>query len=128
MKNKIVYLAIAAIISTLSLHLYAGGSSFSDGNVVIILNPKPISHPNQPRTPADNPFYAELTNLGVLLVADSDWGEADVTLSSQEGDYYHTTFDMADESILLPVNGDVGDSYKLYISIGGLEYEGEFYL
>lgn len=128
MKNKIVYLAIAAIISTLSLHLYAGGSSFSDGNVVIILNPKPISHPNQPRTPADNPFYAELTNLGVLLVADSDWGDATVTLSSLEGDYYQTTFDMADGSILLPVNGDAGDSYTMSIIIGSLEFEGEFYL
>ena len=82
-----------------------------------------------PRTIEDIPFYAELTNLGVLLVADTDWGDATVTLSSLEGDYYQTVFDMADVSILLPVNGDVGDSYTLTIVVeNGLAFEGEFIL
>lgn len=93
----------------------------------ILITPRPPS-PNAPRTPAYNPFYAELTDLGVLLLADSNWGDATVTLSSLEGDYYQTTFDMADGSILLPVNGDAGDSYTLSIIIGSLEFEGEFYL
>lgn len=47
----------------------------------ILITPRPPS-PNAPRTPAYNPFYAELTELGVLLATDSDWGEATVTLSS----------------------------------------------
>lgn len=94
----------------------------------IIISPKSSEAPTQPRTPAYNPFYAELTEYGVLLAADSDWGNATVTLSSLEGDYYQTTFDMEDGSILLPISGDAGDSYTLSIAIGGLEYEGEFYL
>ncbi len=95
----------------------------------IIIRGKSVNPPERPRTPAYNPFYAELTQLGVLLVADSDWGEASVTLSSLEGDYYQTTFDMADGTILLPVNGNDGDSYTLTISIeNGLEFEGDFVL
>lgn len=94
----------------------------------ILITPRPPS-PNAPRTPAYNPFYAELTDLGVLLLADIDWGDATVTLSSIEGDYYQTTFDMADMSILLPVNGDAGDSYTLTIFVeNGLAFEGEFIL
>lgn len=93
----------------------------------ILITPRPPS-PNAPRTLAYNPFYAELTDLGVLLLADSNWGEATVTLSSLEGDYYQTTFDMSDGSILLPVNGDAGDSYTLSIEISGLEFEGDFIL
>ena len=104
-------------------------SSVLSGVIPIKIYPKPIQVPTQPRTPAYNPFYAELTQLGVMLVADSDWGEASVTLSSLEGDYYQTTFDMADGAILLPVNGNDGDSYTLTISIeSGLDFEGEFVL
>lgn len=95
----------------------------------IIIYPKPSEAPTQPRTPVYNPFAAELTNLGVLLTAGVDWGGATVTLYSPEGDYYQTTFDMADVSIMLPVNGNVGDSYTLTIAVeNGLEYVGEFYL
>lgn len=95
----------------------------------IIIRGKSVNPPERPRTPVYNPFYAELTQLGVMLVADSDWGEASVTLSSLEGDYYQTTFDMADGTILLPVNGNDGDSYTLTISIeSGLDFEGEFVL
>ena len=95
----------------------------------IIIYPKPSEAPTQPRTPVYNPFAAELTNLGVLLTADTDWGDATVTLYSLEGDYYQTTFDMADVSIMLPVNGNVGDSYTLTIAVeNGLEYEGKFIL
>ena len=104
-------------------------SSVLSGVTPIKIYPKPTQVPTQPRTPAYNPFYAELTQLGVMLVADSDWGEASVTLSSLEGDYYQTTFDMADGTILLPVNGNDGDSYTLTISIeSGLDFEGEFVL
>lgn len=129
MKNKKIFLAAATIVLLLGCSFFAKGASLDQGGVVIVLNPKPLSHPTQPRTPGYIPFSAELTNLGVLLVADTDWGEATVTLSSLEGDYYQTIFDMADISILLPVNGCVGDSYTLTISVGnGLEFEGEFFL
>lgn len=96
---------------------------------IILIGQRP-SNPvgNGPRGQSENPFWAELLDTGVLLIANSDWGEATVTLSSFEGDYYQTTFDMADGSILLPVNGTVGDSYILSIVIGGLEFEGEFLL
>ena len=95
----------------------------------IIIYPKPSEAPTQPRTPVYNPFAAELTNLGVLLTADTDWGDATVTLYSLEGDYYQTTFDMADVSIMLPVTGNVGDNYTLTIAVeNGLEFEGVFYL
>lgn len=104
-------------------------STVLSGTTPIKIYPKPIQVPTQPRTPAYNPFYAELTDLGVLLLADSNWGEATVTLSSLEGDYYQTIFDMADGSILLPVNGDSGDSYTITIILeSGLEFEGEFCL
>ena len=104
-------------------------TSVLSGVRLIIIYPKPSEAPTQPRTPVYNPFSAELTNLGVILTADTDWGEATVTLYSLEGDYYQTTFDMADVSIMLPVTGNVGDSYTLTISVeNGLEYEGEFYL
>ena len=98
------------------------------GTTPIKIISKPIEAPTQPRTPTYNPFYAELTDFGVLLTADSDWGDATVTLSSLEGDYYQTIFDMADGSILLPVNGDAGDYYTLSIFIDNLEFEGEFIL
>lgn len=128
MKNKLFFLATATIVLFFCCHFYVNATSVEQGGIVIVLNPKPISNPTQPRTPASIPFSAELTNLGILLVADTDWGEATVTLSSLEGDYYQTVFDMADGSILLPVNGDAGDSYTLSIVIGSLEFEGEFYL
>lgn len=129
MKHKIFFLALAAIASLFSDNLLSNAtpSSSMDG-VVIILSNKSNVRPDSPRNPVDNPFYAELTGLGVLLVADSDWGDAEVTLSSIEGDYYQTIFDMADGSILLPVSGDTGDSYTLTISVCGLEFVGEFYL
>lgn len=127
MKRKLIILA-AATFSLLGFNYYVNGAPLADGGVVIVINPKPISHPTQPRTPAYNPFYAELTEFGVLLAADSDWGNATVTLSSLEGDYYQTTFDMADVSIIMPVNGSAGDSYTLSIEIGELVFEGGFSL
>ncbi len=99
------------------------------GRTIIIVQRPTTPTGNAPRGDVYVPFYAELTNLGVLLSADADWGDATVTLYSLEGDYYQTTFDMADVSIMLPVNGNVGDSYTLTIAVeNGLEYEGEFYL
>ena len=99
------------------------------GRTIIIVQRPTTPTGNAPRGNDGNPFSAELTNLGVLLTADTDWGEATVTLYSLEGDYYQTTFDMADVSIMLPVTGNVGDSYTLTIAVeNGLEYEGEFYL
>lgn len=127
MKRKLIILAAATSL-LLGFNYYVNGAPLADGGVVIVINPKPISHPTQPRTPAYNPFYAELTELGVLLVTDSDWGDATVTLSSIEGDYYQTTFEMSEGSILLPINGDAGDSYTLTISLGSLGYEGSFVL
>ena len=104
-------------------------STVLSGTTPIKIYPKPIQVPTQPRTPAYNPFYAELTDVGVLLLADSNWGEATVTLSSLEGDYYQTTFDMADGSILLPVSGSVGDNYTITIYLkNGLQFNGEFIL
>ncbi len=128
MKNPKLFVAILAICSFLFYPSLVNGSPAYKEGGAIILNTKKGNHPTQPRMPAYNPFYAELTELGVLLVSDSDWGDATVTLSSLEGDYYQTIFDMADGSILLPVSGDSGDSYTLSIIIGGLEYEGSFVL
>ena len=121
-------------VATLFAALCLIGSSFtfaygmSAEGVQIVIRHRPGAQGNAPRGGEESPFYAELTNLGVLLLADSDWGEAEVSLSSIEGDYYQTTFNMADESILLPVNGNTGDSYTLTIIIGGLVFEGEFFL
>lgn len=84
---------------------------------------------NVPRGNVEIPFSAELTNMGVLLVANTDWGAATVTLFSLEGDYYQTLFDMADGAILLPINGNYGDSYTIEISVEeGQEFEGTFIL
>ena len=104
-------------------------STVLSGTTPIKIYPKPIQVPTQPRTPAYNPFYAELTNFGVLLAAGVDRGVASVTLFSIEGDYYQTTFDMADGSILLPVSGSVGDNYTITIYLkNGLQFEGQFIL
>lgn len=130
MRNNYFLKKVATLFAALCLI----GSSFtfaygmSAEGVQIVIRHRPGAQGNAPRGVEENPFYAELTNYGVLLVADSDWGEATVTLSSIEGDYYQTTFDMADGSILLPVNGSTGDSYTLTISVGSLEYEGSFVL
>lgn len=130
MRNKHFLKNVATLFAALCLI----GSSFTFAygmdaeGVQIVIRHRPGAQGNAPRGGEENPFYAELTNYGVLLLADSDWGNATVTLSSLEGDYYQTTFDMADGSILLPVNGDAGDSYTLSIIIGSLEFEGEFYL
>lgn len=128
MRHKTLFLALAAFASLFSGSLLANTASSSDVGVIFLSNKSNV-RPERPRTPVYNPFYAELTEIGVLLVADSDWGEASVTLSSLEGDYYQTTFDMADGTILLPVNGNDGDGYTLTISVeNGLEFEGDFVL
>lgn len=99
------------------------------GRTILIVQRPTTPTGNAPRSSEYIPFYAEISEMGVLLVADTDWGEATVTLSSLEGDYYQTVFDMADMSILLPVNGDAGDSYTLTIVVeNGLAFEGEFIL
>lgn len=120
---------LVGIITTLAFCGIVSAETVSASGVEITLKGKPHPQTGRPRMPAYNPFYAELTELGVLLSADSDWGTATVTLTSLEGDYYQTTFDMGDGSIMLQVNGNAGDSYWLTISVeNGNEFEGEFNL
>ena len=120
---------LVGIITTLAFRGIVSAETVSASGVEITLKGKPHPQTGRPRMPAYNPFYAELTDLGVFLSADSDWSEATVTLSSIEGDYYQTVFDTANGSILLPVNGNAGDSYWLTISVeNGNEIEGEFNL
>ncbi len=97
---------------------------------IILIGQRPTNPVgNGPRTQSDNPFSAELIDTGVLLIAEDDWGDVDVTLESIEGDYYHTIFDMADGAIILPINGSIGDNYTITIvTPGEIVYEGEFYL
>lgn len=129
MKYKNFFFTLAAIALLLSASLFARGNSSSMDGVVIVLNKKTSTHSERPRTPAYIPFHAELMELGVLLSADANWGEATVSLSSIEGDYYQTLFDMADGAILLPINGTSGDSYTIEISVEeGQEFEGTFIL
>jgi len=129
MKNKNLILTLAVFLCPILCHIsFASERPITNEGTLIIIRNKPVNPSERPRTSEYIPFYAELFELGVLLVADTDWGDATVTLSSLEGDYYQTTFDMADGSILLPVNGDAGDSYTLSIEISGLEFEGDFIL
>lgn len=97
---------------------------------IILIGQRPTNPVgNGPRSQSENPFSAELLDTGVLLMAIADWGEVDVTLSSIEGDNYQTIFDMADGAILLPINGNIGDSYTITIvTPGDIVFEGEFYL
>lgn len=124
---KTVATLFAVLMCLVGAYVSFGYSKGAKG-VQIVIRHRPGTQGNAPRSNVDNPFYAELTQFGVLLSADSDWGNATVTLSSLEGDYYQTIFDMADGSILLPISGATGDSYSLLIIIGGLEFEGEFML
>lgn len=128
MRNKIIILTLFVVCSIFCPYSYAKIGILEKEGVRIVLSSKPVNPPEGPRMPAYNPFYAELTDLGVLLVSDSDWGESDVTLFSLEGDYYQTTFDMANGSILLPINGTTGDRYTILVAVGSLEYEGSFVL
>ncbi len=99
------------------------------GQTILISQRPTTPTGNVPRGNVEIPFSAELTNMGVLLVANTDWGAATVTLFSLEGDYYQTLFDMADGAILLPINGNYGDSYTIEISVEeGQEFEGTFIL
>lgn len=97
---------------------------------IILIGQRPTNPVgNGPRSQTENPFSAELLDAGVILMAGADWGDVDVTLSSLEGDYYQTIFDMADGAILLPINGNNGDSYTITIvTPGDIVFEGEFYL
>lgn len=125
---KTVATLFAVLLCLSGAYVSFGHCKIAEG-VQIVIRQRPKTQGNAPRGDVYVPFYAELTNLGVLLTADTDWGEATVTLYSLEGDYYQTTFDLADISIMLPVNGNEGDSYTLTIvEESGLEFEGAFYL
>lgn len=122
--------AIAAILSFLFCCAFSSNSlkeNVSEG-VRIIIRQKPTEGHDAPRSDY-NPFSAELLDYVVLLTVDSDLGDAEVTLSSVEGDCYYTVFDTADGSIILPINGNIGDSYTITIvTFDNLIFEGEFYL
>ncbi len=122
----IVWLAASLCICSISNDCYA---KQGQGRTILIKQTSPSLNGNAPRSITENPFSAELLDMGVLLFADTDWGDVGVTLSSIEGDYYYTVFDTSDGAIVLLTNGNIGDSYTITIvTSGGLIFEGEFYL
>ena len=127
--KKLLFIALASLALAMPCLAIEKENNCSSEGKQIIIRQKPLDPQGTPRSDSGNPFSAELLDTGVLLMAGSDWGDADVILSSLEGDYYHTVFDMADGAILLPVYGQAGDNYTITIvASGDLVFVGEFML
>jgi len=129
--NNYLFIIVTVIFTMIGLNAnqdYCRAEETIDGEIIRIRQ-LPNSQTDAPRSETTSPFFAELLDMGVLLFADTDWGDVGVTLSSIEGDYYYTVFDTSDGAIVLPTNGDIGDSYTITIvTSGNLIFEGEFYL
>lgn len=130
MKNKKqLFATFIAVGAFLIFPLFVYGKTVLNEGVRIVIRTKDSSHSTAPRAPIFNPFYAELTDFGVALYANCDWGYATVTISSDQGDYFQTPFNMSDGVIILPTNGSNGDRYAITIFVeSGMEFEGFFIL
>lgn len=127
--KKLMFIAFASLALAMPCLAIEKENNCSTEGKQIIIRQKPLDPHGTPRSEPGNPFTAELLDTGVLLASGADWGYADVTLSSLEGDYYHTVFDMADGAIVLPVYGQAGDNYTItIIASGDLVFVGEFIL
>ena len=133
MKKQTIILAYAIIWFVASTCLAATinvcNASQKQERLIQIIQ-RPTEQPgNAPRGQFDNPFSAVLLQTGLLLQSDSDWGEADVTLESVEGNYFFTVFDTGAGDIFIPIYGNTGDSYIVtIITSDGLVFEGSFVL
>lgn len=129
MKTKSLFSASAVLVSMLFCGLFSVDTATCNSaeGVRIIIRQKPTEPQGAPKSISYNPFSAELTDVGVLLVSDCNCGSADVTLWSVGGDYYYTVFDTSDGATLLPVSGNTGDYYTINITMSdGTEFEGDF--
>lgn len=94
---------------------------------IIIITPKPDPE-DDPRSPINNPFFAELMDgsNSVLLGATDNIGIVYVQIVSTAGDSIGTYFDTSDGTIVIPISGNVG-YYTLTITLSGNQYfVGEF--
>ena len=94
---------------------------------IIIITPKPDPE-DDPRSPINNPFFAELMDgsNSVLLGTTDNIGIVYVQIVSTAGDSIGTYFDTSDGTIVIPISGNVG-YYTLTITLSGNHYfVGEF--
>ena len=120
-------LSIALMMASL-LSLNAGVSSnvSSTEGTPIIIYQKPDDSVGPPRTV--NPFFAELSNFGVVLGSSESIGTVSVSITSTAGDDYSTYFNTSIGMILLPISGDAGDYLISITTPDGIHYIGEFSL
>ena len=75
-----------------------------------------------------DPFFAELSNFGVVLGSSESIGTVSVRITSTAGDDYSTCFDTSTGMILLPISGDTGDYLISITTPDGIHFIGEFSL
>lgn len=92
----------------------------------ILIRQQSTNQPSAPRTPAFNPFFAQLEDTHVLLGCTSPYGVVDVTLVSTAGDNYNTDFDTEDWTIIIPVSGNTGHYTLTLLTESGTVFVGEF--
>lgn len=83
--------------------------------IPVIISPKPSNPGGNPRSPETTLFSAYRTNDEIILSCAIDSGIVEIELYSTAGDSFLSEFDTAEETILIPISGDVGD-YTLTIT------------
>lgn len=128
MKNiRTIGMSIAFIMaSLLSLNAGVSSSVSSKEGTPIIIYQKPDDSVAPPRS--DNPFFAELSDYGVLLGSSDSIGTVSVRITSTAGDDYSTYFNTSTGMILLPISGDTGDYLISITTPDGIHFIGEFSL
>lgn len=115
------------MLTALSLTSSQEGLLASQREESIIISQIPTT-PDDPRSPASNPFIAELMEgiNSVLLGATEIIGIVSVQITSTAGDNYSTYFDTSYGAILLPISGNSGHYTLTIITPSGIHYVGEF--
>lgn len=128
MKKQCLFSRLAVIIIAASFLGMAGVAkerACSDP-VRIIINTRPNNPSGMPRTPVDNPFYAQFENNSILLCCSASCGDVSVELVSTAGDSYQCVFDTDDGMIQIPVSGYTGHYTLTLYPSGDYYYVGEF--
>lgn len=99
-------------------------------NTPILIHHNPTNPMGEPRTPVNNPFFAELLEGSgyVQLGVTTPCGVVSVQITSTAGDTFFTYFNTSTGSILLPISGDAGDYTLLITMADGIQFIGEFTL
>lgn len=120
-----LFCALLTAFSLISSQEILLASSLRGSTIIISQIP---TTPEEPRTPANIPFIAELMDGSdsVLLGATDTIGTVSVQITSTVGDNYSTYFDTSFGAILLPISGNTGHYTLTITTPDGIHYVGEF--